>query len=117
MSHDYILSETESMPLFDSTLGSDSDSAVTAAKPETEQKRQLRRVTGKLSGAIVAFFETLEDGQPFHGPDLTKFVESQIAASVPDSASRVMRNLRSTGQINYALVDRGNSLYRKLPVA
>ena len=115
MSDYYHLTDSESMPLFDSMV-EDATTTTFGVGPESEQKKQLRRVTGKLSGAIVEFFDGLEVGEEFHGPQLTKFVESKIAASVPDSATRVMRNLRLCGQINYENVNRTQSLYRKLEV-
>jgi hypothetical protein len=102
---DYFPTESEQMPLFES---------MHFPPVESEQTKQLKRVTGKLADAIQLFFDGMQPGEEFHGPALTEFVEKQIAATVPDSASRVMRNMRQSGQINYEVANRGQSLYRVL---
>lgn len=82
------------------------------SKPESEQDRQLRRVTGSIAEHIQAFFDLRRDGEEFHAVDLHGYVQS-AAQIAPASADRVMREMRRLGQINYSVVNRRQSLYRK----
>ena len=76
--------------------------------PQTEQQRQLARVTSNIGQAILAFFNRLRIGEEFHAADLHSAV-----GGAPASADRVMRELRLKKQINYEVVNRSQSLYRK----
>lgn len=80
----------------------------TKRSPQTEQQHQLARVTGNIGQAIVAFFNRMHIGQEFRAADLHNAV-----GGAPASADRVMRELRRMGQINYEVVNRSQSLYRK----
>ena len=103
------------LPLFAGMM----DSAVTASmvepppKPESTQDKELRRVTGRLAESILQFFDAHQVGEQFHAADLHQFVSDRIGAA-PGSADRVMRQLRSAGQLNYEVVNRAKSLYRKV---
>lgn len=76
------------------------------------QAYELARVSGKTSEIIQAFFDCHQVGETFHAGDLHKFVSAR-APVAPASADRVMRAMRRTGQVNYEVVDRSQSLYRK----
>lgn len=81
------------------------------APVQTEQKRQIERVKVSIGGVIVDFFASKSVGERFFAADLHSFVgkHAQIA---PASADRVMRDLRSSGVINYTLVSRAQSQYQ-----
>ena len=78
-----------------------------------DQASHLHRVTSKTSVAIAEFFAKLEVGATFHAQELRDHVAAQVLTA-PASPDRVMRKLRQVGEINYELVDRRGSLYRKL---
>ena len=78
-----------------------------------DQASHLNRVTSKTSAAIAEFFAKLEVGATFHAQELRDHVAAQVLTA-PASPDRVMRKLRQVGEINYELVDRRGSLYRKL---
>lgn len=78
-----------------------------------DQREHLQRVTSKTSAAIAEFFSKLEVGAEFHAQELRDHVAALVPCA-PASPDRVMRKLRQVGQINYELVDRKNSLYRKM---
>jgi len=77
-----------------------------------DQASHLHRVTSKTSAAIAEFFAKLEVGATFHAQELRDYVAAQVPVA-PASPDRVMRKLRQVGEINYELVDRRGSLYRK----
>ena len=69
------------------------------------------RVSEKIGFLIKEFFITAEE---FHMTDLNNFIQERIGVYVaPDSPGRIMRSLRQKGEINYVLVDRSKSKYRK----
>jgi hypothetical protein len=83
-----------------------------------DQASHLHRVTSKTSAATTSaataeFFAKLEVGATFHAQELRDHVAAQVLTA-PASPDRVMRKLRQVGEINYELVDRRGSLYRKL---
>jgi len=98
---------TETLPLFDG------GPCTPKPPPETEQDRQLRRVKSKLASTIELFFEGINIGETFHSDDLHNFVNERVQCS-PASDTRVMRDMRAAGQINYEVANRRQSLYRKL---
>lgn len=73
----------------------------------------LERVKGRIQSAIAEFFDGLEIGQTFHAQDLRDYVcrTAQVAPSSPD---RIMRAMRREGTIGYEVVNRRDSLYRKV---
>lgn len=77
------------------------------AKPESE----LSRVSERIGAAIVAFCRA-NLGHQFHADDLRRYVREQVGEVAPESASRILRDLRQQGTIGYELVDRAASLYR-----
>lgn len=72
---------------------------------------QLRRVKSKTAEAILQFFGTLGAGETFHAQQLRDYVAS-IVPVAPSSPDRVMRDMRTCGQLRYELVSRKDSLYR-----
>lgn len=82
-----------------------------ACVPERrEQAENLDRVSTRIAGAIVAFMRSI-DGQQFHADELRRFVSNALGETAPDSAGRIMRDLRARGVIAYSVTDRARSLY------
>jgi hypothetical protein len=77
-----------------------------------EQQMRLFRVTDRIGELVVEFFNTVAIGGTFHAEDLRLYVD-QRCKSAPGSADRVMRSLRKQGSINYTVVNRKSSLYRR----
>ena len=80
------------------------------------QAAHLERVSSRISRLVLAFFSQLEvEGRTdFYGTDLLAFVRRDDLVA-PDSPGRTMRDLRSAGRLNYEVLSRKNSLYRRLP--
>ena len=98
------------MPLF--------DFSVYMPLKQRKQDVELKRVTGRLAESIELFFTALQTGETFHAEQLHEFVTNRLGKfQSPESATRVMRSMRQAGQINYELVNRRKSLYRKETVA
>lgn len=97
----------DELPLFSNTP------TTPKAKPESEQTKQLKRVTGRIASVIQLFFDSHQVGEEFYAADLHSFVQSH-AQVAPGSADRVMRSMKKAEQINYELVNRAKSLYRKV---
>lgn len=76
---------------------------------------QIERVASRIGGVVVEFFELLTVGAEFHASDLREFVGIKTGEFVaPGSPDRIMRDLRKRQVINYELVSRSKSLYRKV---
>jgi hypothetical protein len=93
-----------------------------------EQKQNLERVSAKISAVILGYFDGLlkrsavQNFCPqFHMDDLAAFVQVRMEGQginiAPDSTSRIMRNMRQRGLLNYKVISRGESLYQVLGVA
>jgi hypothetical protein len=84
----------------------------TPAPQASEQAQHLARVEGKLGAFILSWCQAhLAGGEPrFHLASLAEDVECQFGGA-PDSASRILRQLRARGHIAYRVVDRRASLY------
>ncbi len=80
---------------------------------ETVQDKELKRVRGKTAGLIMEFFDCHQVGETFHAEDLFKFVAARCDVA-PASVDRVMRDMRRRGWVNYEVVNRSASLYRKI---
>lgn len=80
------------------------------------QAKNLQRVDARIAHAVVAFWQqrVASTQQEFHMDDVTEYVRLQHQIA-PDSAGRVMRDLRQRGKINYEVVSRRDSRYRALP--
>lgn len=77
---------------------------------ESVQHPEMQRVSGKIAQSVVAFCR-LHVGEEFHASDLADYVMARCGGS-PSSADRVLRSLRSSGQVDVTLEDRSQSLYR-----
>lgn len=76
------------------------------------QQMELFRVTERIGQLVLEFFRAHQVGEEFHAEDLRRFVDKHCV-SAPGSADRVMRSLRKQGLINYSVVSRKSSLYRR----
>lgn len=83
----------------------------TAIDFERRPAANLERVHGDIGPAIAQFFQG-RVGHEFHGEDLLRYVRALVGHIAPESPARVMRIMRSRGEINYSLVSRRDSLYR-----
>jgi len=72
---------------------------------------ELKRVSGRIAGLILAFRETKQAGEQWHSEDLHRFV-NRVSKVAPASADRVLRQLRKAGQVDYEVVSRSKSLYK-----
>lgn len=85
----------------------------------TEQQQQLNRVVPKLKDVIVeACFIRYYYTNRMNGKtaviklrEIQEYVSLKITNVVSDSVSRVLRELRKQGVIDYEVIDRKNSLY------
>ena len=75
------------------------------------QNEELTRVRSRIAPYIKNFMGERE-GVVFTLDDLVHYIRSYQPNMVPDSASRIMRDLRARGEIRYALVSRPQGLYR-----
>lgn len=77
------------------------------------QRANLARVSGNIAGIVRDFCrERLDEGRAqFHMQDLTAYVNARSTIA-PDSAGRVLRDLRRHKVIDYTVVNRAQSLYK-----
>jgi len=78
-----------------------------------QQHENLDRVTSKLSGPILAFCRLHRD---FHMEDLRLYLRGQSVDFAPDSPSRILRELRLRGAVDYVITNRRQSAYRVVSV-
>lgn len=74
-----------------------------------EQHDNLDRVTSKLSLPILAFCRERRD---FHMEDLREYLRDRSCDFAPDSPSRILRQLRLLGAVDYEITNRRQSAYR-----
>ncbi len=74
------------------------------------QQANLSRVRSVIAPLILEFCKSRGVGTQFHMEELTRFVRSAFP-SAPDSAGRILRDLRQEGELNYKVVNRRQSLY------
>jgi hypothetical protein len=80
---------------------------------------QLARVALNLNQLIVEFWKlrlSSAEKNFFTSTELRQYVNRSNFGTAPASADRVLRDLRKKGKVNYAVVNRGKSLYLALPV-
>ena len=81
----------------------------------SEQAVQLSRVKGKIKPAILAFYchRKATKQLDFHADELRQWVleNHNVAPASPD---RVLRDLRQSGELDYVVEKRSQSLYRFL---
>lgn len=74
---------------------------------------ELARVSSRIGEYILEFFKPRHIGYQFYSSDVLMFVGDRIQCA-PDSVSRIMRMLKTSGQVNYKVVNRAKSLYEKI---
>lgn len=87
----------------------------------TIQDREIARVNAKIAPAIEEFFRDTAQRIPrgrrlFHLSALDEFVAHAISPAqiTSGSVSRILRQLRSKGRLDYRCVSRAESLYEAL---
>ena len=86
----------------------------------TDNQEHLKRVSSKINAAILAFCGSRTH---FHMHELVESVQSELSrafggvhgAIAPDSASRILRDMKVKGLLNYEVLSRRNSHYKVLP--
>lgn len=83
------------------------------------QQEEIERVGKKIGAVILRYYQHKLSGaaSDFHMEDLVTYVQTTIPSVAPDSASRILRNLRTQGELNYEVLSRTNSHYRMLPLS
>jgi hypothetical protein len=81
-------------------------------KGPPEQRENIARVHAKIAPVIAAFFHERGIGSQFHVDDLRRYVARRYAVIAPDSAGRIMRDMRVKQWVDYEVVNRRASLYR-----
>lgn len=81
-----------------------------------EQRKNLERVSQKIAGYVLSFCtQRMASGNTrFYMRELTRHVSTQIPTA-PDSAGRILRDLKQKGLLNYRVVSRKDSHYEILP--
>ena len=70
---------------------------------------QMKRVEQSISEVVLAFCrERIFD--TFHMDDLLAYVKARVTIA-PDSAGRILRELRANGRVDYDVVSRARSEY------
>ena len=79
--------------------------------PREAGTASLERVTSRIGAAIVEFCAA-RVGQTFHADELRAAITAACGVVAPDSASRILRQLRLTNRIRYVVLSRRESLYK-----
>ena len=78
------------------------------------QPRELQQVKSVIAGLILKFFEARGIGARFHMVELMRYV-NEYTTIAPDSAGRILRDMRQAKELNYSVVSRRESLYQIEP--
>lgn len=80
---------------------------------DTQQGPHLKRVRDKIAAHVLAFVrDRLAGGaKTFHAVELASHVLAQVPETSPDSPSRILRDLRTSGALGYRVLSRRQSLY------
>ena len=82
----------------------------------TEQQAQLGRVSDRIASVVLDFYQgRVSDNPEFHMEELLGYVSDHVDVA-PDSPGRILRNLRAEKKLNYAVVNRKQSLYKLVPL-
>ena len=81
------------------------------------QQENIARVHAKIAPVIASFFHERGLGATFHVDDLRRYVARRYAVIAPDSAGRIMRDMREREWVDYEVVNRRASLYRITSIA
>ncbi len=87
------------------------DTPVTFRGPP-EQRENIARVHHKIAPAILDYFQAHGVGYEFHVDSLRRWIAARYPGIAPDSAGRIMRDLRQSGVLDYEVVNRRQSLYQ-----
>lgn len=80
------------------------------------QQLELARVDSHIHSLVLNYCRA-HVGRHFYMKDLARFVyESTKGMTAPDSAGRILRDLRQRGVVRYDVVNRSKSLYRVVEV-
>jgi hypothetical protein len=74
-----------------------------------EQTENLTRVKSRIAGAVVEFCRSRLRSK-FTMTELVAFVVAAVGGA-PDSPSRILRELRREGVVDYEVVSRAQSVY------
>jgi hypothetical protein len=79
----------------------------------TEQQANLDRVSSNIAGIVADFCHSrFRAGRAeFHMADLTTYVNARSTIA-PDSAGRILQDLRRRKVIGYEVISRSQSLYK-----
>lgn len=77
------------------------------------QQREIARVRSVIAQSVLEFAR--EHHPEFYADELRAYVLRR-ASVAPSSPDRILRDLRSRGQLNYVVVNRRASHYRFIPV-
>ena len=76
-----------------------------------DDREERRRVYGRIAPLIIAFADE-HAGGTFHAEDLRIYVRDRAPEIAPDSSSRILRELRLEGRLDYEVLNRRQSLYQ-----
>lgn len=83
----------------------------------TTQSAELERIASRLAELIISFCtDRLAVAPEFNMVELTAWVSRHVVAA-PDSAGRILRDLRKRGLVRYKVTNRRASTYRVEGVA
>lgn len=82
---------------------------------QEEQGENLQRVKDRLAAHVKAFCEEIGVHGRFYAEDLRKSVLAKFKVA-PDSPGRVLRDLRQSGELDYVIESRRQSLYKILSI-
>lgn len=77
-----------------------------------DNQEHLIRVSTKIATVILSFCGSRTH---FHMQELVEEIQSVDSAIAPDSASRILRDLKAKGLLNYEVLSRRDSHYKVLP--
>lgn len=81
------------------------------------QSANLTRVSANISDIVWRFcLRRWRLHAPFNMTDLVAHVTAMMPFIAPDSPSRILRELRRQGRVDYVVVNRAASLYRVVAV-
>lgn len=79
-----------------------------------EQQQNLGRVSKRLGRSIMTFCRAAFSSREglFRMEQLVEYVRLSAGIVAPDSPSRILRQLRAQGRLDYVVVNRAASLYQ-----
>lgn len=87
-------------------------------KRKPMDKTASGRIPTNTNEAIVLFYEKIlaTDGQRFSPIDVVNFVQQYNFGTTNDTIKRALRNLRSTGKLNYSVVNQKQGILQALEI-